>query len=177
MNLWMRFFKVLLFSRFRSKIAPLDEAAIDFRVWVPDLDVLRHMNNGRYLTLMDLGRIDLMIRCGLAAKLEAAGYYPVVAEETIRFRRSLGPFQKFTLKSKVIGWDDKFFVMRQEFWVRDQRFAAAFIKARFLKKTGGSVAPSEIMSMAGLPHAKAPHPTFVSDWNQFGAHFDADFSK
>ena len=30
------------------------------RVWPNDLDTNAHMNNGRYLTLMDLGRFDLM---------------------------------------------------------------------------------------------------------------------
>ena len=35
------------------------------RVWPNDLDTNAHMNNGRYLTLMDLGRFDLMTQCGL----------------------------------------------------------------------------------------------------------------
>ena len=168
MNLWFRFLKVVLFSRFSSSIAPLDQSSIDFRVWPGDLDVLRHMNNGRYLTLMDLGRVDLMIRAGLAQKLDQAGYYPVVAEEVIRFRRSLSPFQKFTLKSQVVGWDDKFFFMRQEFHTIEHRVAVAYIKARFLKKSGGSVTPLEILEMGGLQNPQVLDPELIKAWSGLG---------
>ena len=44
---------------------PEDVRASPFRVWPHDLDTSLHMNNGRYWTLMDLGRADLMIRSGL----------------------------------------------------------------------------------------------------------------
>lgn len=172
MNLWIRFLKVVLFSRFRSRIHPLDAAEIQFRVWPVDLDLLRHMNNGRYLTLMDLGRMDLMYRCDLAAKLSKAGYYPVVAEEIIRFRRSLSPFQKFTLRTQTRAWDEKFFYLRQEFLAEGKTIAVAFIKARFLKRTGGGVTPAEIMQLTGFLDLKSPHPELVADWNQFGRYFE-----
>ena len=47
------------------RIGLLDESAVGFRVLPGDLDVNVHLNNGRYLALMDLGRFDLLIRGGL----------------------------------------------------------------------------------------------------------------
>lgn len=51
-------------SRFGPRIQPTEVARTGFRVWPTDLDVLMHMNNGVYLSIMDLGRIDLMARSG-----------------------------------------------------------------------------------------------------------------
>ena len=65
MNLWFRSLIVLFTVFFRRSLDPLDESVLKFRVWPTDLDVNFHMNNGRYLTIMDLGRVDLMLRTGL----------------------------------------------------------------------------------------------------------------
>ena len=33
-----------------------------FRCWFTDLDVLRHMNNGKYFSIMDLARVDRILK-------------------------------------------------------------------------------------------------------------------
>ena len=65
MNLWLRLILQLLKSRFAAALEPLGTSVRRGRVWPTDLDVSLHMNNGRYLTLMDLGRLDLMLRTGV----------------------------------------------------------------------------------------------------------------
>ncbi|KAG1647619.1 hypothetical protein GQR58_030448 [Nymphon striatum] len=42
----------------------MDETRMHLHVLPTDLDIAVHMNNGRYLTLADLGRWDMMIRNG-----------------------------------------------------------------------------------------------------------------
>ena len=66
MNLWLRVLHLIITSFFRPKLDPVrDVSRLTFRVWPHDLDTSLHMNNGRYWTLMDLGRTDIMIRSGL----------------------------------------------------------------------------------------------------------------
>ena len=60
-----------------------------------DLDVNVHMNNGRYLALMDLGRFDLMVRARLYRPKEHRQRWPVLGSTMVRYRRSLQPFQRF----------------------------------------------------------------------------------
>ena len=63
MNLYFRLILVLVsgfFSKTRTSI--MDVHAIWFRVLPNDLDSNLHMNNGRYLTIMDLGRTDALLR-------------------------------------------------------------------------------------------------------------------
>ena len=51
------------------------------------------MNNGRYWSLMDLGRTDLMLRTGLWRAVLRHRWVPVVNAGAIRFRRELRLFQ------------------------------------------------------------------------------------
>jgi acyl-ACP thioesterase len=66
MNLYFRLILVLisgLLSKTRTSI--MDVHSVWFRVLPNDLDTNLHMNNGRYLTIMDLGRTDAILRSGL----------------------------------------------------------------------------------------------------------------
>jgi acyl-CoA thioesterase FadM len=69
------------------------------------------MNNGRYWTLMDLGRTDMMIRSGLWRPILKNGWVPVVAAGQIRFRRELRPFRTFTLETRILTWSESNVVM------------------------------------------------------------------
>src|SRR5690606_32733351 len=87
MNLLFRLLKTLLrFFLLPSRIGILDESIVRFRVWPNDLDTNLHMNNGRYLTLMDLGRLDLLLRNGSVTFVIRNTWYPVLAGSLIRFR-------------------------------------------------------------------------------------------
>jgi acyl-CoA thioesterase FadM len=58
-----------------------------FRVWPTDLDIFNHMNNGKFLSLMDVSRFDVMLRSGSWKKFRKLNWYPVVVAETITFRK------------------------------------------------------------------------------------------
>ena len=47
MNLIFRMLRVFFMARYRSRVHPLAETSLAFRVWPTDVDVLVHMNNGR----------------------------------------------------------------------------------------------------------------------------------
>jgi len=106
-----------------------------FRVLPNDLDALLHVNNGVYLTLMDLGRTDLLLRSDAFHQVRKQGWYPVLAAETIRFKRSLTLFQKFTIRTSVVGWDDRSIYLEQLFISKGELVAKAVVDARFLKKS------------------------------------------
>jgi acyl-CoA thioesterase FadM len=71
------------------------------------------MNNGRYWTLMDLGRTDIMIRSGLWRPILKNSWVPMVAAGQIRFRRELKPFRLFILETRIVTWSDTHVVMEQ----------------------------------------------------------------
>ena len=64
---------------------------ITFRCRPWDLDMFMEMNNGRVLTLYDLGRFDLSIRSGLWDTLRAQRWGLAVAGSSVRYRKRVRP--------------------------------------------------------------------------------------
>jgi len=151
-------------SRWRSKLAPHDVGSLRLRVLPTDLDVLGHMNNGVYFSIMDLGRMDLMIRSGLWPKLRARGWFPVMASATLTFRKSLQPWQLFDLETRIVGYDTKAVFVEQRFVVDGEIFAAGIAKARFLKK-GGAVSLAELSELTGVDVTTLAPPEWVLAWS------------
>jgi acyl-CoA thioesterase FadM len=169
MNLFLRLLWLLATARFRTRCDILGPSRTRFRVWPTDLDVLRHVNNGVYLSLMDLGRVDLLLRSGVLATVRARGWYPVVAAETIQFRRSLTLFEPFLIETRVLGWDERSIFLEQRF-VRPgssgETIALAVLRGRFLATGGGPVPMPELMALAGHGGPSPELPEWVRRWNE-----------
>ncbi|MEN0001830.1 MAG: thioesterase family protein [Pseudomonadota bacterium] len=115
MNLWLRTLLTYVFAWRRPKVSVMEETRLRLRTLPTDLDIAFHMNNGRYLTVADLGRWDLMIRCGFWPKMRARGWHPVVGTSKVWHRRSLQPFQPFDLTTKLLFWDEKWAYLEHRF--------------------------------------------------------------
>lgn len=116
MNLWLRLIWHLLIGRSRLPLRlPADASRLGFRVLPNDLDTSGHMNNGRYLTFMDFGRLDIMVRSGLWRSVLRHRWTPIANAVMIRFRRELTLFQRFRLESRIIAWETTTVVMEQIF--------------------------------------------------------------
>jgi acyl-CoA thioesterase FadM len=74
-----------------------------------DADMFWEMNNGRILTFYDLGRFGLAQRIGLMRTLRDRGWGLVVAGSSVRYRARIRPFQRFELRTRLLGWDARFF--------------------------------------------------------------------
>ena len=166
MNMYLRLLWFLIRVRRKSRLSIWDTSHASFRVNPTDLDVQRHMNNGRYLSLMDLGRMDLMLRSGLWDHVKAQGWYPVVAGQTITYRRSLTLGQPFDIATRVMGYDEKWIYMEQVFRRGDQVVADAVVRARFLRWKGGSVDVPEVLAAAPPEPEGLRVPEWVENWNR-----------
>ena len=164
MNLYVRLIKVIVAALFGKGLGSLEESAITLRVWPNDLDGNLHLNNGRYLTLMDLGRFDLIVRNGMLRTLFAKGWMPVLAAATIRFRRSLDPFQRFRLRTRVLGWDARNVIMEQIFETLEGEIAARALVRGVFRRKGGTVPTAEIAAAAGWPAESPVLPERVTAW-------------
>lgn len=136
MNLWLRLLATLLAARWRGALSlPADRSVLHFRVWPHDLDLSWHMNNGRYLTLMDLGRLDIMVRSGLWRAVARHRWTPIASAIKIRFRRELRLFDRFRIETRLVAWDRTFVVMEQVFYL-DSGEQAGAVAAHALFKGG-----------------------------------------
>jgi acyl-CoA thioesterase FadM len=163
-NLYLRLLHLWLLGRRRSRVDVLGPVRTPFRVWPTDLDLLRHVNNGTYLTIMDIGRLDLLARAGVTPLLRAKGWYPVVVAETITFKRSLRLFQRFDIVTEVVGWDDRSMYLQQDFFCGGTLVASGLIRGRFLGRDGSRIAPQQVLDLTGR-HVEPPElPEWVPAW-------------
>lgn len=146
MNLILRMIRVVIAACFRRRIDILDESRVRFVVWPNDLDLNVHMNNGRYLSIMDLGRFDLIARTGLLRTIVKNRWAPVAGAVAIRYRAQLKPFQRYELISRLVCWDDKWTYIEQRFERRGRLIAVAHVKALF--RSGGRSVPSQALLVA-----------------------------
>jgi acyl-CoA thioesterase FadM len=164
MNLYLRLMLLRLRNRHRRPLGIWDTSRTPMRVALTDLDLLRHVNNGKYLSMLDLGRMDLLTRSGLWGEVTARGWYPVVAGQTITYRRSLTLGQSFDLYTRILGYQDRWVYVEQTFCRGDVVHAQALVRSRFLKRNGGSVENDELRELTGEAPDDRAVPDWVSEW-------------
>jgi len=136
----------------------LDPSVTRMRVHPGDLDLYRHVNNGVYLQMMDVGRSNYLADVDGARPLARRGWYPVVAASTVKYRRPLTLGQRFELTTRVLGWDPRVVYLEQVFTRHDEHVARGLVAARFLGRGGERVpAPDVVALLAGdLPSPALP---------------------
>jgi acyl-CoA thioesterase FadM len=160
MNLWLRLLGVLIGSLFRPRLGLLDESVLPGRVWLTDLDLNIHMNNARYLAVMDLGRMDIFLRARLIGGLIQHRIQPVVGSTMVRYRRALRPFQQFVLRTRCIGWDERRVYLDFQMWAGDKLACHAVCWTAF-RKDGKRIEPVEVARLLGVAQASPPLPAWT----------------
>lgn len=160
---YIRLFKVLLTSRFKSRISFDSVSELKLRVWPGDIDFYPEMNNGRHLTLMDLGRMDLAARSGLIRAAHQNGWGFVVAGASVRFRRKLTPFRAFTLRTELIGVDHRWFYFLQTTRQNGLVCSSALVRGAVRSKDG-LIPIQDVLEAIGEKYRAMAPPDWVQAW-------------
>ena len=161
-----RLIKTIVLGRLRTRIGFLDESAITMRVWPNDLDANVHMNSGRYLSMMDLGRMDLLVRMRLFRRVIAKKWRPVAGAAMIRYRRSLLPFEKFRVVSRLVCWDEKWFYFEHRMEnAKGELSAHAYVRG-VMVGPDGSLPSSALAEMTGSDLQSPPMPEAIARWRE-----------
>jgi acyl-CoA thioesterase FadM len=160
-----RMFRIQAAARRKGPLDIQDVSIVHDRVWLTDLDELRHMNNGVYLSLLDHARLDLMLRSGVWRKLRAAGIYPVVTAQSVAYRKSLELGQRFQIESRIIGYDDRAVYIEQRVVSKGEIYARAFVQGRFLRDAGGVAPIDQVGELVGVVTADHPAPAWLTEWS------------
>jgi acyl-CoA thioesterase FadM len=167
MNLYLRLFFLLFRLVGLPRKGLLEASRVAFRVLPTDCDINFHMNNGRYLTFMDLGRVHLVTQIGLMRMIFKKRWMPVLGAAEIVFIRPLAPFRKFELVTRIVTWDDKYCYMEQRFEAGGVLCTHAFVKGLFLER-GGRVSNSALVAELGFKESPPPMPEELRIWVELG---------
>jgi acyl-CoA thioesterase FadM len=163
MNLVIRLLRILIWGLFGRRLDPLGRSIVAFRVWPNDLDINIHMNNGRYLSIMDLGRLDLMLRSGFLRTMLKRRWGAVLGSVTIRYRRPLLPFQRYDLVTRILGWDEKWVFIEQQF-VRDGQVCAVGYSKAILMAAGKPLPMAGVLAALGYTYPSPRLPDGIHSW-------------
>lgn len=167
MNLLLRLLWILLKRARKPRSHPLDTLRVRSRALPNDLDFNMHVNNGRYLSFADLGRVDWFVRSGCLQVARQHKAMPVIGDATARFIRQLKAFDRFYIETRLLGWDQKWAFLEHKILDSDNRVAAiVVIRGMFWSKQGG-LTPAQLLDGTGHAHIESPAlPGWVAHWAQ-----------
>ena len=96
---WIRFAREMIRARRLGPLAPGEVHRTTLICWPWDIDVQMEMNNGRILTLFDVGRVPMFWRTGAVSRMQKLGWYGTIAGSAIRYRRRCR-----TSRASASGW-------------------------------------------------------------------------
>lgn len=142
----------------------IDEMHVSTHIcWPIDIDIFGELNNGRTLTLYDLGRLVMGKRMGLMAALRKNGWGMTMAGASVRYRRRVKMFQKITMKTCALGRDARFIYLHQSMWHKDQATSSVLYRTAITDKNG--IVPTQRVADAlGYPDWNPELPAWVVNW-------------
>lgn len=146
-----------------------ETSVISFRCRPWDLDMFLEMNNGRILTLYDLGRFDLAMRIGLIKVLKDNKWGLAVAGGSNRFRRRVHLFDKVRIKTQAVGYDECWIYLAQSMWVKGNATSSGLLRTCVTEK-GKAIHTARVIEALGIEEWKPEMPTWVNEWRNADDH-------
>lgn len=141
----------------------LGTAVTHHRAWPWDTDMFGELNNGRILTLFELGRWGLAVENGLLSEMRKRRAAFAVAGVSVRYRRRVPTWARYRVETRPLGWDDKFFYLDQTMWMDDVAAHQMLLRAALVTKAG-TIPIQEIAAALGHEGPSPQLPDWVLNW-------------
>lgn len=148
-------------------LGPFEEHVSRHLCWPSDVDVWLELNNGRTLTLFDLGRVVLLKRIGALRALAREGWAGAVAGASVRYRVRVRTFDRVTIRSRVTGYDARFVYVEQSMWRGATCTSHALLRIAVTSRTG--LVPTEAVRAAMDLPPSPPLPGWIAAWAEADA--------
>jgi hypothetical protein len=114
--------------------------------------------------MMDFGRIHLLARTRILSHVINSRWMPLVGAVWMTYRRSLPLFAGFTLASRMVCWDERWFYIEQTFTSDVGRAAVGWVKG-VLRSPEGIIEPQKVIDSVAPGAASPPMPEAIAAWN------------
>jgi len=133
------------------------------RIQPQDLDIFNELNNGRILTLFDLGRLPFGYRVGLMRVMKQNRWGLTMAGASVRYRSRVRLFEKVKISTTAVGRDERFVYIIQTMWRGDQATSNIVYRSALTSKDG-IVPTQKVMEALGYPEWNPKMPKWVQNW-------------
>ncbi|WBU52741.1 acyl-CoA thioesterase [Paracoccus sp. SCSIO 75233] len=159
----IRFVKEFVKFRNAPKLGLLDAHISTHICWPWDLDPWIELNNGRTLTLYDLGRLPMASRTGLLRLMRENRWNITVAGNSVRYRRRVRGFDRFTMVTRALGWDSRFIYLEQSMWRKGECCNQMLLRSAVVGPNG-ILPPAEAVKALGEDPESPELPDWVQAW-------------
>lgn len=160
---YLRVIGSVLSARRMPKLEPGEVHVIHTRCWPWDIDPFMELNNGRSMTLMDIGRIPTALRTGLLAAIQAKGWRMTMAGACIQYRRRVRPFAKMEIRTRAVGRDRRFLYIEHVTYTGGEPAHNAVYRAVVVDENG-IVDTDRVAEAMGRSDWNPPLPEWMADW-------------
>lgn len=166
----------------------LDKSGIVHHAIVLPVDIDRngHMNNFRFIRELNFARRHFFVSSGLWSYLKAQKLNLIVRTQTIRHRKELRCWQRYTIRTRLLGWSeiDKSYYLEARFEIDGFVYAIHHTKYIIIREKGidpirekgidpKNVSPTLLLQSAMVNihnnlslSEKENLPLFISTWNE-----------
>jgi acyl-CoA thioesterase FadM len=153
----------------RSAVHPFDAVESGFTVLPTDLDINLHLNNGRYHQLIDVNRLEWLIRTRILQAALARKWKPMLGGTLIQFRREMTLWQRGSLQTRLLGWDDRWFYLEHVVATGQGKLVAQGLAKAAFRGRSGWVPTALVREAAGYPSLEMNLPARVRSWQSCDA--------
>ncbi|MEL6768063.1 MAG: acyl-CoA thioesterase [Pseudomonadota bacterium] len=153
----------LVVHRPRPGITPGEPMVLRTRCWPWDADPFLELNNGRHLTLFDIGRFALGARMGLFRLLRKRGWGLVVGSSATQYRKRIRLFERFEIVTRLVARDEKWLYFEQITRKAGTACSAAFVRTAVVAGPKGTVPTQEVADALGYPDWYGTLPDWARD--------------
>lgn len=166
MNLIFRLLLLILKKIGQSGQLPLLETTeAEFWCLPHDCDFHMHITNSRYASFCDLARISAMFDQGVLGKLVSQGCTPILTAQQLVNFKEIAPFRKFQVKSTLLGWDERCWIFRHDFYQKGELKATVLAKGVFVRRK--KILPfGKVLEMTGKNLSSPVLPSDVQEWSR-----------
>lgn len=159
---WRRLALVLLRARSRGPLAVDGLSEIGFTCMPWDIDLYGELNNGRTLTLCDLGRIDQCLRSGFVRTMRRERWAVTLGGASIRWRRRVRAFDRLTLRTRPFCRDERWVYFHQALYRGGEAVSAVLARACAVRDR--RLVPTDEVAAALGVDWNPPVPEWVAAW-------------
>lgn len=141
----------------RPQIGLRETLVLDMRVWPGDLNIGLHMDNVRYLQLMNEARNLFFQRTGIRRVCLRRRLGLPLASCDMRYRRPLHAGQRYRLSTRIVDWDERRFEIVQRYERKGELIAEGHFHSAFTQ-AGKVVAPADVFAAIATAPAPATQP-------------------
>ena len=159
----LRFIYVLLKSLLTRKKDLLADFELTF-IALPLIDTdFNRLFTHSYALYMGLARWNFLFNSEFRTVALKKAWVPVTTSETITYRKSVKAFDRVTLITRMVYWNERRFYLEHIFYVKGAVCAHTHIEG-LVRSPKGHLKPNEVFKTLGVHRQSPPLPATIQGW-------------